>query len=300
MEKIGKLRSKYTRLPSFGSEIYVPDRGFTHAGLFHADDVFATALLKLLNPSFTWQRGNVVPTDFDGIVYDIGGGEFDHHQADARVRENGVPYAAFGLVWEKYGSLFLNEKGFKAFDQEFVQMIDYTDNTGKRNPISTVIRNMNPEWDENGDTDSAFAEAVKYAITTLETELKHFRAKERVQGFVADKLEQVRNHTLELDRYVPWRDALLNTDVNYVIYPSARGGYNLQLVPHAADDPMEADPNAFPSEWRGKTQEELEQLTGVEGFTFCHRAGFLCAVDTLEGARMLVERLIIIRRERKK
>ena len=31
----------------------VPQKGFTHGGKFHADDVFSTALLKILNPEFT-------------------------------------------------------------------------------------------------------------------------------------------------------------------------------------------------------------------------------------------------------
>ena len=46
--------------------------------MFHADDVFATALLKILSPDVEVARSNVVPDGFDGIVYDIGGGEFDH------------------------------------------------------------------------------------------------------------------------------------------------------------------------------------------------------------------------------
>ena len=29
----------------------VPDHGFTHGAKFHADDLFSTALLRLLNPS---------------------------------------------------------------------------------------------------------------------------------------------------------------------------------------------------------------------------------------------------------
>ena len=59
----------------------IPANGFTHAGKFHADDVFATALLQILRPDIRITRGYVVPEDFDGIVYDIGFGMFDHHQA---------------------------------------------------------------------------------------------------------------------------------------------------------------------------------------------------------------------------
>ena len=47
-------------------------KAFTHSGKFHADDVFSYALLLYLNPEITITRGNKVPKDFDGIVFDIG------------------------------------------------------------------------------------------------------------------------------------------------------------------------------------------------------------------------------------
>ena len=43
------------------------------------------------------------PDDFDGIVYDVGGGMFDHHSEPRECRPNGVPYAAFGLLWRVVG-----------------------------------------------------------------------------------------------------------------------------------------------------------------------------------------------------
>ena len=52
---------------------------FTHSGKFHADDVFSAALLLYLNPEINISRGNKVPEDFDGIVFDIG---YDHRQND--------------------------------------------------------------------------------------------------------------------------------------------------------------------------------------------------------------------------
>ena len=62
----------------------VPDHGFTHGAKFHADDLFSTALLRLINPDIQVERGFDVPENFDGIVYDIGRGRFDHHQQDNR------------------------------------------------------------------------------------------------------------------------------------------------------------------------------------------------------------------------
>ena len=49
-------------------------KAFTHSGKFHADDVFSSALLLYLNPQITITRGNRVPEDYDGIVFDIGRG----------------------------------------------------------------------------------------------------------------------------------------------------------------------------------------------------------------------------------
>ena len=68
----------------------IPANGFTHAGKFHADDVFATALLQILCPDIKITRGFTVPDDFDGIVYDIGFGMFDHHQEPREYRANAV------------------------------------------------------------------------------------------------------------------------------------------------------------------------------------------------------------------
>ena len=45
-------------------------KAFTHGGKFHADDVFSAALLLYLNPEIQISRGNQVPEDFDGIVFD--------------------------------------------------------------------------------------------------------------------------------------------------------------------------------------------------------------------------------------
>ena len=75
----------------------IPAKGFTHGGKFHADDVFATALLMIVRPDIKVTRGFVVPDGFDGIVYDVGCGMFDHHQEPRESRPNGVPYAAFGV-----------------------------------------------------------------------------------------------------------------------------------------------------------------------------------------------------------
>lgn len=92
-------------------------KALTHGGKFHADDIFSSALLLYLNPEIQITRGNQVPEEYDGIVFDIGRGAYDHHQKDSRVRENGIPYAAFGLLWEELGTEILGEELAEKFDE---------------------------------------------------------------------------------------------------------------------------------------------------------------------------------------
>ncbi|WP_073008277.1 MYG1 family protein [Clostridium amylolyticum] len=75
----------------------------THDGRFHADEVMATAILKeVYEIELTRTRDENVLKTLD-IVYDVGGGEFDHHGMDKIYRENGTPYAACGLIWRGFG-----------------------------------------------------------------------------------------------------------------------------------------------------------------------------------------------------
>ncbi|MDF2951227.1 MAG: hypothetical protein K0S18_810, partial [Anaerocolumna sp.] len=126
---------------------YNLSKAFTHSGKFHADDVFSAALLTYLNPMIQIERGLEVPEKYDGIVFDIGLGKFDHHQAGAAVRENGNPYAAFGLLWKEFGTRILNDEEAEKFDESFVQSLDYSDNTGSRNELAELISLFNPVWD---------------------------------------------------------------------------------------------------------------------------------------------------------
>lgn len=74
----------------------------THTGVFHADEVMATAILLKARGELNLMRTFKVPEDIseDVIVYDIGGGKYDHHQKGGNgARENGVPYSSAGLLW---------------------------------------------------------------------------------------------------------------------------------------------------------------------------------------------------------
>ena len=261
---------------------------FTHSGKFHADDVFSAALLLYLNPEIMITRGNRVPEDFDGIVFDIGRGQYDHHQKDSRIRENGIPYAAFGLLWEELGADILGEELAQKFDESFVQPLDNNDNTGEKNELATLIGNFNPTWDAEGSNDEAFFQAVSVAGMILENKFERFRGNER-----ADKrIEEIYAHheqavhdrekhrddarILILPEFVPCQKFLSETEIAFVIFPSNRGGYCIQ--PQKKEYSMNYK-CSFPVEWLG-----LAAATGLKSAGFCHKGGFLMTTGELADA----------------
>ena len=167
----------------------VPDHGFTHGAKFHADDLFSTALLRLINPDIQVERGFDVPENFDGIVYDIGRGRFDHHQQDKEIRENGVPYAAFGLLWREFGSCFLTEEEAADFDEKFIQPLDESDNTGSENTLSELMEKFNPGWDSDASYDDRFWEAETFAEKILMHYIESIQGLRRASEVVVKAME---------------------------------------------------------------------------------------------------------------
>lgn len=266
---------------------------FTHSGKFHADDVFSSALLLYLNPEIRIIRGNRVPEDFDGIVFDIGRGKYDHHQKDSRIRENGIPYAAFGLLWEELGAEILGEELAQKFDESFVQPLDNNDNTGEKNELATLIGNFNPTWDAQGGNDEAFFQAVSVAGMILENKFERYLGNERADKRVEEILEAHQKavysgekskeeaRILVLPEFVPCQKRLSETDIAFVIFPSNRGGYCIQ--PQKKEYSLNYK-CSFPIEWLGLENEELISATGLSSAGFSHKGGFLMTTGTLEDA----------------
>ena len=271
-------------------------KAFTHGGKFHADDVFSSALLLYINPEIAISRGNKVPEEFDGIVFDIGRGRYDHHQKDSRVRENGVPYAAFGLLWEVLGKEILGEELAEKFDEAFVQPLDNNDNTGEKNELATLIGNFNPSWDAKGGSDEAFFQAVSVAGMILENKFERYRGNARADQRVEQVLKghDPKDRILVLPEFIPCQKALTETEIAFVIFPSNRGGYCIQ--PQKREYSMNYK-CSFPSQWLGLEGEELVKETGLSSAGFCHKGGFLMTVGELEDAKAACRKALEVYQE---
>lgn len=94
----------------------------THSGTMHTDEVFATAFLDLYKKDITLIRLPQIDIDKiekDVLVYDIGRGKYDHHQDDAKTRENGIKYSSFGLLFQEFGKEYLKQLKIEDIEEVF-------------------------------------------------------------------------------------------------------------------------------------------------------------------------------------
>jgi len=277
---------RYDDLKMLLEEKYDMKSALTHGGKFHADDVFCSALLKIIFPEIEIIRANEVPEDYKGIVFDVGMGAFDHHQMEKELRSDNVAYAAFGLLWREYGSFFLGEQA-EEFDRRFIEPLDQCDNFGTKSELADIIGDFNPGWDSFKDKEECFCEAVTFAIRILENKFEYYRGEEKAQKMMLSRMQDGDGTILVLDRFIPWKRALINSDYKFVIYPSQRGGFNAQGVPVSEDtNNLKC---GFPAEWRGLEAEKLQEVTGLETLRFCHTSGFLLAGDSRTQLRKACE-----------
>ena len=289
----------------------------THGGKFHADDVFATVILERILGEAVVCRVFEVPDNVKKgtIIYDIGGGKWDHHQKGGNgTRENGIPYAASGLIWRDFGYNMLKSYSTKitnirevwdSVDKMLIQGIDGTDNGISNNyniqgvsvmSICQLIANYNPTWNEVGDYDRAFLNACNVARETLSNVIKKANSTCMAKELVRKAIDKASNHIMILNKFVPWQRYLyLSTnpkavDIWFVIYPSLRGGFNWQTV--LTDLKSHKPMRAVPKEWCGLKGKELQEITGVETAIFCHDGGFIGGAETIEDTIKLVQKAI--------
>ena len=178
----------------------------THSGKFHADDVWAVAVLDLLFPGSQLVRTRdaeaIAAADFAvdvGGIWDAGSGRFDHHQKGFQgARPSGVVYASAGLVWKEFGarcvSLLAQQRAnctlapeqareiAYAIDADVVQYLDMSDTGAAKSApggygLSAIVSGFNPSWlDEQMAGSAAAADALR---------MERFR---RAMGVAADIL----------------------------------------------------------------------------------------------------------------
>lgn len=319
----------------------------THGGVFHADDAMATAIalaagngglssFKLetdIKERVTRTRDRDVLEhgikDHDTILVDVGGcldpeeGMYDHHftrkdeegniiSFPAGVRENGIPYAAAGLLWKFYGfaaistelqdvppTMELLSAVISKVDAEVIQAIDAADVGHEAHAgglsLSRIVAQMNPTWLEvDKEFDEGFIEAVKLCMDVLRNSVWSAVAEELAKEKVEEAVAKIDGGIVQLEEFCPWMEYLPTLedgeDVLMVIFPSEAGTWMAQGVPVA--------PRSFetrcshPEAVRGLRDEALAEATGVEDAVFVHPGGFIGGAKSKEGALALARAAI--------
>lgn len=279
-----------------------------HNGSFHADDVFAVAILMMLYPELeiVRTRDEKVLSSADlridvGGKYDPENGDFDHHLPQGvGERDNGIPYASCGLIWKHYGMrLVSNEFEFNHVDKKIIQSVDAVDcgySLGeellkhKHYDVSDVVDAYNPPWyKEDVQHDLSFREAVIFAKTVLRNEIEKVAGFEKASDYVMEVIKRSGNSRyIVLEKYCPWQSTVVeNSNIEFVIFPSTTGEWRVRAVPQKLGSFFSR--KLLPREWSGKRNSELALITGVSDAEFCHPACFIAGAVSREGAVKMAE-----------
>jgi uncharacterized UPF0160 family protein len=255
---------------------------------------------------------------------------FDHHQeGGAGARESGVPYAGFGLIWKHFGkqvclkelkkqnSKFKKEKAagennlneiveyvWQQVDSGIVSNIDatdtsYTDYYSEKTHDSgfvpdKIVGSFMPGWQEDYfKADKIFAKLVKASKLLIVREIKlayyRFLSKSIIEEIYKNSPDK---RIIILEQGCPWKEILVEKpEPLFVVYPTVnKDGYSIQAVPLKKDS--QEIRRSFPKSWCGKTDADLEKVSGVKGAKFCHNSGFLAGAYDFDGAKQLAKKAL--------
>lgn len=288
-----------------------PKKIVTHSGNFHADDVFACAILSLFckgaievarsrDPE-VWETGDYV-VDVGG-VYDESLGRFDHHQGGGSgMRDNGVPYASAGLVWKKLGEpLAGSAYAARKIDARLIQPIDAGDNgvslynrQGEIIPylIHDAVAVFRPGWKESRTNDEGFFEALDMAKKILEREIVLASEEEEGERLSEEAYVCAEDKRLIiLDGHYPWHTVLkTHPEPIFVVKPDRdnKGKWKVEAI--RDDTHSFKNRKDLPSLWAGKKDAEFAVISGVPNAIFCHHKLFMAVAGSKEGAIELAKR----------
>lgn len=284
---------------------------YTHSGAFHCDDAMACAIARLagFGPGIIRVREIPDVLDFSDIVIDVGGvydpsiNRFDHHQRGGAA--DGM--AATGKVWQKFGTQ-LCDGDQEVADRVYLTLLASIDRAdigiSDWTPVSTewrhlsasgFISSMNPPFGcSKEESDKAFGAAVNACTFALKGAIEQARTYVKMQHVVA-AAERPIPEVLVLSQGGPWQEhVLINkklSEVLYVIYPSDRGGYNIQCVP-ASLGSFETR-KLLPAAWAGLRGEELAKAVDLNlqigPELFCHPGRFIAGACNLEDVLKLAK-----------
>lgn len=281
----------------------------THDQKFHADEVFAIAILKKIYSNVEIVRSRQIDKvgEVDFII-DMGGEYnfekkiFDHHQNDFDLkRNNDIPYSSCGLIQKDYGRQLVNsDDAFSYIDRNLIQFIDAGDNgitfsNGVVNiySIGEAINSFNPIWNSSKSEDALFFDALCFAESVLDREIKKANSILEGDDIVRESLSKVKHNeefVILPKSGLPKALILQNEDIKFYIHPAGDNNWVSVAVP--VEEKSFVRRKYFPKSWAGLRNEELEEVSGVRDAVFCHKEIFIVAGKTKESVVALTKKAL--------
>ena len=283
----------------------------THSGPFHADDVMATALLRVFVDAQatvvrTRDPEQMAPAD---VVIDVGGvfdpdtRRFDHHQASYTGDRSS---AGMVLDWLTASSTIDARLG-STLRAGLMDYLDAVDN-GRTAPKSEVpcfprlVDALNQTADTQEEFDQAFERATTVAQWFLEGLVAGQRKIERAEQVVVAAMQDAEAHqrnVIFLDAYHSWKKPYFanggaSHPTEFVLFPGTDGSWRIVAIPPQYGD--FAQKRSLPEAWAGLTDAELEAVVGIEGAVFCHKNRFIAVFKTREGALQALDQNGLLKR----
>ncbi|CAI5705655.1 unnamed protein product [Peronospora farinosa] len=282
----------------------------THNGTFHCDEALAVSMLKLL-PKFA--AHDVLRTRDEAklaqceVVVDVG--VLVSCTSISVVRSFKKLADPTKLDDETLDILY--RKAYK----NFIEHIDGIDNGVEvasagdaklkynyqvSTTLSSRVSYLNPRWNESQDEQGMsrqFKQAMYMTITEF-TDAIHdlvyswLPAREIVEKAVANRFETHKSgEIVHFPKFCPWKSHLYDLEeklliqgqIKFVLYNDPTG--NMTRV-----QALNVEPGSFALRkgllplWRSLRNEELSRVSGIEGCTFVHNAGFIGGNRTFKGA----------------
>lgn len=242
-------------------------------------------------------------------------------QYQTKLSSAGLIYKHFGkeiiqevLKIQKQNDIdLLYEKVYK----EFIEAIDANDNGINNYPadaekkfndrnltLPSLVSQLNPRWNTDPvdkDFDEAFTKASELMGLAFLNLVKGYGeswlpARDIVEASFKTRHDvHPSGEVIVLDRFCPWKEHLYaiekennaQGDIKFVLFQDSGASWRISTV-SVTSSSFEFR-FGLPEPWRGVRDEQLSELTGVDGCVFVHAAGFIGGCKTRDGVMELAK-----------
>ncbi|EFA76510.1 metal-dependent protein hydrolase domain-containing protein [Heterostelium album PN500] len=238
-----------------------------------------------------------------GATYDFSKLRFDHHQAgftETFDDHHEIKLSSAGLIYKHYGKEIIKNR-LKVNDEitdiiykkDFIEELDGVDNGIERYPaeikakykmnttISQRVASMNPYWNEDQSEQvlyERFEKAMALMGETFNDKVDYYGKSWMPARAIVEEALRTRKEVhssgqlIVLRQFCPWKEHLyhleklnnINKSILFCLFEDNLGSWRIQAV--NLDNSSFTLRKALPEAWRGKRDQELSDIIGIDGY----------------------------------